>query len=447
MSRRTALAGLGGLALGVAQAKPTRQRVIVIGAGVGGLAAAHDLTRAGVETIVLEARNRTGGRIHTSRAWEGVPVDLGASWIHGQDGNPLTALADAASARRVETSYDRSTLRDANGQEIDPDLKSANALVERALAAAFRLKSDIPVMQAIKRSRDWARADPQLRRLVRYVVNITLEHEYGGPAHELSAWHGADGQEFGGADALFPDGYDRIPKYLARGLDIRLGQRVTQIGPGFVGLAGGGRLTADRIVCTVPLGVLRAGSIRFAERLSAARQAAIGALRMGLLNKCWLRFDRPAWPADLDLIGWLGPKPGVWAEWVSLSRSTGAPVLVGFNAADQAAEIERLGDAETVASARKALRAMFGNAFPEARAAQITRWGRDDFSQGSYSFNAVGTSGRTRAALAGPDWDGALWFAGEAASPDYYGTVHGALLSGREAARAILAEGKPARRQ
>lgn len=208
--------------------------------------------------------------------------------------------------------------------------------------------------------------------------------------------------------------------------------------PGQVRLTDGARIAADHVICTVPLGVLQSGKIRFTEALEPARQAAINGLRMGLLNKCWLRFDRVAWPDDVDWIGWMGPNPGYWGEWVSLARGLGAPVLLGFNAADAAAEVETLSDRDTIAAAHDALRAMFGARFPAPIAAQVTRWGQDPFSLGSYSFNAVGTSPATRQALAGAEWEGQLWFAGEATSRGYFGTAHGAVLSGQSVAQEIL---------
>ena len=112
-------------------------------------------------------------------------------------------------------------------------------------------------------------------------------------------------------------------------------------------------------------------------------------------------------------------------------------MLLGFHAAGCARVLEDLDDTATVAEATHALRQMFGSAFPAPVAAQITRWGRDPFAMGSYSFNAVGTSGRSRAALFGPEWDGPLWFAGEASAPKYFGTAHGAFLSGRQAAAGL----------
>lgn len=445
--RRRSFLGLMAGALGFPAGAASDRPVVVIGAGMAGLAAAATLRDAGRAVMVLEARDRIGGRVWTSNLWPGLPVDLGASWIHGVRGNPLTALADRLGAPRVETRYDRARVFGPTGAQIDTDaaMGRAGALVDAARAAADDLDRDISLKDAVLASPGWANAAPDVRRMLRHWVNSTAEQEYAGDWSRLSAWYFDEAGEFPGGDVLFPGGYGQLAQGLARGLDIRLGQVVTGLAQGPDGvrvmLADGGVMQAGRVIVTLPLGVLQAGGVAFDPPLAPARQSAIGALGMGLLNKCWLRFDRIHWPRDVDWMQFVGPQDGVWAEWLSLARHMEVPVLLGFNAGAQAQAIEALDDRATVASAMAALRVMLGASLPDPVAAQVTRWSADPFARGAYSFHATGSRAATRRDLAGADWDGALVFAGEAASPDHPATVHGAYLSGQAAARAVLDHG------
>lgn len=442
MNRRQAMTLLPAALLARPLPAQTGRKVMVIGAGIAGLAAARDLADAGADVTVIEARDRIGGRLWTSRLWPDLPVDLGASWIHGAHGNPVSELADAAGAGRVETSYDRSLSLGPDGQEADLGDTTSADLVAEARARAEGLDRDQSLARAITTSPGWGQADAATRRKLRHHVNATYEQEYAGDWTQASAWYVDAGKEYGGSDVLFPGGYDQITDHLARGLTIRLGLTVTALGPTATGvsltLADGSTLTADRAIVTLPLGVLQSGAVRFSEPLAPARLQAIDRLGMGLLNKCWLRFERVAWDDSVDWIEWLGPDSAMWAQWVSLARATGAPVLCAFHAASRAQMVEALDDAGTLALAHEALRAMFGSAFPAPLAAQVTRWSRDPFALGSYSFHATGSTPADRDALGGTDWDNRLAFAGEAASADHPGTVHGALQSGRKAAQAIL---------
>ncbi len=443
LSRRKALGGLSAALLTQMQtacAGPPGT-ALVIGAGIAGIAAARALKDAGRTVTVLEARDRIGGRIHTSRLWPDVPADLGASWIHGADGNPLTSLAAAAGATTMMTSYENAQLHLAEGLRATGVRGGgeawASGVVETAIAAARRADEDKSLRAAIDGVSPPARRSAVQRAQLEFHLAGTYEQEYAGAAEQLSAWSFDDDEVFSGEDLLFPGGYDQIPRFLARGLDIRLNAVVSEVRWGANGvelqLSTGHTLRADQVIVTVPLGVLKIGAIRFTPDLPRSKREAIAGLGMGLLNKHFLRFDRVFWPGDYDWHELVKETPGRWSQWVSLAK-TGAPVLMGITGAEAARAIEPLDDRAIVAEAMDAVREMLGTAAPGPAGWQLTRWNADPFAQGSYSFNAVESGRAHRRELARAEAGGALRFAGEACSDAYPGTAHGALLSGRAAA-------------
>ena len=422
------------------------QQILVIGAGIAGLAAAHQLQRAGHAVEVLEARERIGGRIHTSRAWPDAPMDLGASWINGFEGSPLGELARKIGLRTAMTSYDNSIAYGRSGQVFsaaeEQHVEQLRQRIERVLAAAQEGDADQSLQAAVEAGLDWESLGAGDQRLVDLLLNSIYEHEYAGSTREMSAWWWDDDGAFEGGDALFPDGFGAIPEHLAKGLSIRLGQVVQRVAWDDAGVrvvVAGQTLRADRVIVSVPLGVLKAGAIEFAPRLPAAKRRAIEALRMGVLNKCFLRFPREFWPTDVDWIERVPESRGEWTEWVSFARPTGKAVLLGFNAADFGRQIEALSDGQIVTGAMRALRGIYGDDIPEPTARQITRWASDPFALGAYSFNAVGADPKVREDLAA-SIDGRVYFAGEATNRKHFATTHGAYLSGLRAAREIAGD-------
>ncbi|MFF7408959.1 MFS transporter [Streptomyces lydicus] len=194
---------------------------------------------------------------------------------------------------------------------------------------------------------------------------------------------------------------------------------------------------ADHVVVTLPLGVLQSGAVTFGPGLPAAKRTAIDKLGMGVLNKCYLRFPKVFWP-DTD---WMTYVPGVdkygqWEQWINITRPTGHPVLLGFNAADFGRTIEGWSDTRIIDSAMGTLRTLFGRDIPAPVGHQITRWASDPYARGSYSYNKIGSTPVMRDHLAA-GVDERVHFAGEATHRDSYQTVHGAYLSGIRAAKEV----------
>lgn len=229
---------------------------------------------------------------------------------------------------------------------------------------------------------------------------------------------------------------------MASGVDIRLKHEVHVVNYSASGVnleTSQGAFQADQVVITLPLGVLKAGNVKFSPALPEAKLLAIKRLGMGVLNKCCLLFPQPFWDTQLD---WINQIPqqghaGEWAEWISLTRSTGKSALMGFNAAEFGTRIESWSDAQITDSAMTALRNMFGKDIPAPTQVAISRWASDPYARGAYSCNIIGSTPGQRDDLA-RSVQNRLYFAGEATEKKYYQTVHGAYQSGQRAAEEVL---------
>lgn len=422
----------------------TSADVLVLGAGIAGLAAARTLTNKGLSVILLEARNRIGGRAWTDSSL-GVPLDLGASWIHGVRGNPITKLAKQFGVKTVPTNDENSIEFAADGTELPHDEfvrmeELFEEIYEEVAEMQDNTDEDMSLQAAIDQviaSRRLSEAD--LRRL-NYYIHLVTALEYGADAKDLSLWWWDQDEEFGGEEVIFPGGYNQITDGLAKDLDIRLGEVVKTVRYSADGVeveTSQGSYVADKAVVTFPLGVLKQASVKFEPPLPESKQVAIQRLGMGVLNKVYLKFPEVFWDEDVETISYVGERLGEWCDWLSFVPFTGEPILMAFHGGDKGFALEDLSDDEIVAGAMRTLRVMFGDDILEPKGVLITRWGKDAFSCGAYSRIPPFASGDDYDALAEPVGD-VLFFAGEATSREYPSTVHGAYLSGLRAAEGIF---------
>ncbi len=407
-----------------------REHVVVVGAGIAGLAAARQLTDGGMAVTVLEARERIGGRIWTDSSL-GVPIDLGAAWIHGTVGNPLVGLAATAEAPTVETDWDNVVVFDTH-HEVGAARREAAArdwqqVLREVEARTEDARPDASLSGALTELTD--PRDP----LIAWHIATDIAADYAADPGELSLrWFGSEGQ-FDGPDMILPLGYEQLIRELAAGLTIRTGTEVTHIADDGSGVrldTTRAVMTADRVIVTVPLGVLKAGTIGFDPPLAATKRAAIARLGFGVLNKVVLAFTDPFWPRSPDVLGLAGADQPV-PVLVNGETFGAGPVLIGLRGGSAARGREALSDNACIEELRAALDA------PAPRAAMVTRWASDPYARGSYSFLAVGSSPEDQRALAEPA-TGRILFAGEATDAEHFATVHGAYRSGLREAHRIL---------
>jgi monoamine oxidase len=406
---------------------------------MAGLAAARELLANGYRVTVLEARSRIGGRIWTDTSI-GAPVDLGASWIQGVDGNPVGALARSLRVPTVATGenvaafdHDGRRLSDQTVREVEKDF---DALTREVESLAGSLDRDISIGAAIQRVLQGERLDEFEQRALNWAM-ASLSTDSAADLDVMSLLHADDDKGFDGDDVIVPGGYARIVEGMTGGAEIRLEHRVTRVAVEAAGVrveTSRGPVAADRVIVTLPLGVLQAGTVSFSPPLSARKREAISRLRMGVLNKVVLKFDRAFWP-DADNFAYLSKTAGEFPDFFNHRKATGQPILVAFAAGTFGQALEARSDRDVQARLMEILRLM-GSATPAPVAMVRTRWAADEFTRGSYAYIPVGASPDDRRTLAEPE--GRVQFAGEATTTDYPATVHGAYLSGvREAGRLI----------
>ncbi|KAB5568394.1 hypothetical protein DKX38_002187 [Salix brachista] len=449
--------------------------VIVIGGGIAGVAAARALHDASFQVVLLESRDRLGGRVHTDFSF-GFPVDLGASWLHGVcKENPLAPLIGRLGLPLYRTSGDNSVLYDhdlesyalfdMDGNQVPQELVTKvgeafeNILKEACISSflflslLFTLPNIIASLDCTDKVRLENNEDMSILRAFSIVFERRPDLRLEGLPHKvlqwylcrMEGWFAADSETISlkcwdqeellpGGHGLMVRGYLPVINTLAKGLDIHLNHRVTKIARRYNGVKvtveDGSTFIADAAVVAVPLGVLKSKTITFEPELPDWKEKAIKDLGVGIENKIVLNFDHVFWP-NVEFLGVVAETSYGCSYFLNLHKAIGHPVLVYMPAGKLARDIEKMSDEAAANFAFTQLKKIL----PDASAPiqyLVSRWGSDVNSLGSYSYDTVGKSHDLYEKLRIPIDN--LFFAGEATSISYPGSVHGAFSTGLMAA-------------
>jgi monoamine oxidase len=403
-----------------------------VGAGAAGLGAARALENSGLSVIVLEARDRIGGRAHTIMAAPGIPFDLGCEWLHSADRNDFVGIAkqlgfvvDKTRPPWRDQAYDATFSKARCAEFFD----AMDAFYARAEQAAED-DADAPAATCLEPGNPW---NPMIDAVSTYINGFELKDV---SLHDMDAYEDTE------VNWRLPQGYGALIAAYGASCPVALATEVTVIdrsGSRIRIETSRGTLRAAHVIVAVPTSLLAREDIRFHPPLPAKVTAAEG-LPLGADNKVMLALeDADKFPADTGLRG-AALRTDVGSFHM---RPSGLPCIGGFFGGSFARQLEDAGAGALAAQAIEELVSLFGSDIRrKLKPLAESRWGHDRFAQGAYSAARPGHAG-ARAVLAEPV-DGRLFFAGEATSPNFFSTAHGARQSGQRAAEEVLAARKAA---
>lgn len=419
------------------QKEAINKSVIIVGAGISGLAAAKKLKEKGFLVTVLEAQEKVGGRLRSNRTL-GIAFDEGASWIHGINKNPITDLAQKAGMNTFETvdtsrkSYDiGGILR--NPTTFDTAEDKLYQILDTMMTKGSATQSFETVFNA-------QYPNYVNDRLWKYLLSTYVSFDTGD-LDKLSSLLYNEGEEFGGVEKIATNGYDTIPNYLANNLTIQLNQRVTKVdySANKVKVTHNGTVSeADYVIVTVPLGVLKNNRIEFAPALTTVKQNAIQKVGMNCVNKFLLTWNTAFWD-DVQYISYTPEIRDKFNYFVNVKKMhPSVNALMTFAYAQYARQTESMTNAQIISEIMAHLKDIYGTSIPNPTNLLRTKWQTNENTFGAYSYTAVGTEMRHFDDLA-EEVNDKLFFAGEHTEIDYFSTVHGAYLSGIREADKIMA--------
>jgi monoamine oxidase len=406
---------------------PSSIDVAIIGAGAAGLSAAHALQNSGLSVLVLEARDRVGGRAHTITPAPGIVFDLGCGWLHSANKNRFVGVADQLNFEIDKTLppwRDRAVGNVFPQDERADFIRSLDAFFDRAEQAA-KGGRDAPADTCLEPGNRW---NPMIDAVSSYINGCELNQV---SILDLDAYEDTE------INWRLRRGYGALMAAYGASCPLALNCEVSLIdhsGKQIRIETSQGTLAANKVIVTVSTNLLADEMIRFHPALPEKIDAALS-LPLGLADKVMLALDEPeALPKDGNLRG-ATMRTAMGSYHL---RPFGQASIEGYFGGSFAQELEEAGEGAFAAQSIDEIAALLGNDYRrKLKPLAESRWSHDPFARGSYSHALPGHAGK-RAVLAAPV-DGRLFFAGEATSPNFFSTAHGAGDSGERAAREVIA--------
>ena len=399
--------------------------IAIVGAGAAGIAAARWLRAKGANILVLEARDRVGGRAHTDRSTFGIPLDRGCAWLHSAAENPWAALAREQGFSILEQPPD---WRRRVGAKVRSPAELA--AVDHGLEQNFSLASraategrDVPMSELIPDNAFRAQFDA----IMTWYIGI-----------ESDSVSSLDVARFDDTELNWAvrEGLGAVVERAAQGLEVRFSTPVRTIDWRDRGVSlqtTSGSVDASAVILTAPTSVLALDGIRFEPPLPTTIQQALHDVPLGIANKVFFRMEPGALPFE-GTTHFTGTDQKAHTCSYQV-RPAGHEVLLAYFGGRFARDLERRGELEQFA--REELGAIFGSEFTRRITASLTvGWSEDPWSRGSYSAARPGRA-HMREVLNQPVGE-RMFFAGEACSVEHFGTIHGAWETGVRAAAQAL---------